>query len=158
MRKIYSEDIIWPTILLIVLIVISENANQTFTNVWDYYYSNPNKETTGSVVRSAVVSGGRFGAMHFKFRYSYYVDNKIYFSRQISYGYDALEPEELQRKYPNGKNLKVFYDSSKPQYSTLVKATVGTYVYVTIIGIVVFYVFMLLVSINPWQRNPNKIE
>ncbi len=123
---------------------MSEWSSSTFSIVWDYAYSNPDTMTQGWVVKSEVVNAGRFGALHFRFRYGYAAHNKLYLGSQISYGSNILHPSEMQKKYPEGKKIIVYYDSSKPGYSTLVKTSIGLEIYVLIISLVFIFIVMLV--------------
>lgn len=127
---------------------IAERSSSTFSNVWDYVYSNPDMMTQGWVVKSDVVYAGIYGAYHFKFRYGYAVKNKLYIGSQISYGSNVLSPTENQKKYPLGKKITVYYDSSKPEYSTLVKTTLGLHVYGGITFLIASF-FVMLVLLRP---------
>ncbi len=137
-----KKSYLWAAMFTLVCAVISEKSSSTFSIVWDYVYSNPDTMTQGWVVRSEVVDAGRFGAVHFRFRYGYAVNDRLYLGSQISYGSNILPPYEMQRKYPEGKRIIVYYDSSRPRYSTLVKTSIGLKVYVHIISLALIFIVM----------------
>jgi len=137
-----KKSYLWAAMLTLIFAAISEKSSSTFSIVWDYVYSNPDIMTQGWVVKSEVVDAGRFGAVHFRFRYGYAVNNRLYLGSQISYGSNMLPPYEMQRKYPEGKKIIVYYDSSKPEYSTLVKTSIGLEIYVLIISLVPIFIVM----------------
>ncbi|NOX91972.1 MAG: DUF3592 domain-containing protein [Gammaproteobacteria bacterium] len=139
-----KESYLSAIILTIIFAVISEGTTGTFSTIWDYTYSNLDSETVGEIVKSEVDLVGRFGGVTYDIRYSYTVNDKEYVGSQVSYGSDT-NAVETQKKYPLGLQVTVYYDSLKPQYSTLVKTTLGLDVYgqIIILGVGFFLMAML---------------
>jgi len=138
-----KESYLSAIILTIIFAVIAEGTTGTFSTIWDYIYSNPDSETVGEIVKSEVDLTGRFGGVTYDIRYSYAVNNSIYTGSQVSYGSDT-NAVETQKKYPLGLQVTVYYDSSKPQYSTLVKTTLGLDIYGQIIMISIGFFIMVV--------------
>lgn len=145
-----KESYFWAVLLTIIFAILSERSSGTFSTIRDYIMSNPDSETIGVVVRSDLENAGRFGAIHFKFKYAYKVNNKEYIGSQISYGSDISLPNEMQKKYPLGMEVTVYYDSSKPQYSTLIKTTIGLNIY--------GHIFLLIATFILWLYLFKKLD
>jgi len=83
--------------------------------------------TTGKITESMTKWSGSpahnaYG-LHFQIRYEYKVNNVLYKSDRVNYGYKGSSDESLAekyvKKYPVGKSVIVYYDPLDPKKSVL---------------------------------------
>jgi len=95
--------------------------------VWAFQNHNNLSTTTGRVIESSTewrgsLSHNAFG-LHFQIWYEYKVNETLYKSDQITYGYtgssDESFAESYTKKYPVGKSVTVYYDPLDPKLSVL---------------------------------------
>ncbi len=95
--------------------------------LWAFQNHNNLVITTGEIISaSAEWRGSRLRnayGLHFEIWYEYEVDDKVYKSDRVNYGFTGSSDEafatEYIEKYPIGKTVKVYYDPKNPQKAVL---------------------------------------
>ena len=116
------KTLVSPLVFLCFVFIVFELSQGTVTAVWVSLYPDYDSETNGFVLRSDYISPGGFRSPdRYDIAYSYTVGEDIYISsRGVVGGYDfSQKVKETIDKYQVGDTVKVYYDSSKPNYSTL---------------------------------------
>ena len=117
----------------------------TFSTIKNFSVSNPQTETTGEIARSEKKSFGIYRKAFYDIRYSYTVDNMSYIGSQINYNTKTSDVAKTLKKYPTGKQVTVYYDSSSPHFSILEKSTLGAGVYGQIVLLIFGFILLLAV-------------
>lgn len=118
-----------PAIITLMFAGMSEYAAGTFSTIRDYVVTNPASETRGAITRSEIRIVGRWGSAAYDIHYDYSVGEKQFTGTQIDYSAKTSSYSKMIAKYPQGKEVTVFYDPEKPQYATLEKASLGAGLY-----------------------------
>lgn len=109
-------------LLLFVAIVIS-TANNMDSVKWLFTNHSDFQTTSGKITSSRVAYNGSPGGWRFLITYEYSVDEKIFVSDRIHYGYQALLDEDYAKNfvenYPTEKVVTVYYNPIDPQISVL---------------------------------------
>lgn len=116
------KALVSPLIFLCFVLIVFELSQGTLTAVWVNLYPDYDSETNGVVIRSDHISPGGFRSPdRYDIAYSYVVGEEIYISsRGVVGGYDfSQKVKETIDKYQVGDSVKVYYASSKPNYSIL---------------------------------------
>ena len=139
---------LWPAVITIIFSAMSEYNAGTFSSIWDYIVSDLDGETMGTITKSEIKIVGRWGVGAYDIRYAYTVNNIEFTGSQVNYDSKTSRYEEMVQKYPLGSKVIVYYDSSKPKYSTLEKVVLGVGAYFQIIAVVSCYIFFAWLSSN----------
>ena len=100
-------------------LLLSEFATGAPTTLINYYAGEYNSTTGGSILRSRVDSK-RWGSETYYIKYSYIVSNKHYMSDQVNFmANNTAVARETVERYPEGIEVNVYYDGSKPMYAAL---------------------------------------
>ena len=152
--RITSGSLIWASIITIGFAGMSEYYARTFSTVRDYILTNPDSKTKGVIVISEVLLGARFGGSSYNIRYSYTVNNVKYVGSQINYSSKITDATKMKNSYPKNMAVTVYYDSSKPQYSTLKKTSLKFGIYGQLFALVFAFLFFLWVI--PMIKGPKR--
>ena len=119
---------------------MSEYAAGTFSTIRDYSITNLDKTTSGIITKSEIEIVGRWGSAGYDIQYEYVIDHRTYTGSQIDYS-TKIDYTDKLKKYPLGKQVTVYYDSEKPQYSALEKKSLGFHIYGQLIALLFCYTF-----------------
>ena len=112
---------------LVIVFSITEFTLGTYTIFSTYLIANFDSNTNGTVVESRMwhshARGG--GKYRYNVEYNYSVENITYYGSLVSLERQSWPAgdrdivEGIVDKYSTGKEVTVYYDSSKPEYSVL---------------------------------------
>lgn len=114
---------------------MAETTSGAFSTLRDYVFSNPDSETTGLIITSKISRPIRSRPIY-TIRYTYTANYIEYISAQVNYTGKNRDAYKVVEKYPVGKQVTVYYDSTKPQYAILEKTSLGTGLCIHVIAIV----------------------
>ena len=152
--KTTRGTLIWATIITIGFSGVSEYYAHTFSTVRDYILTNPDAETKGVIIISEVLLGARYGGSSYNIRYSYSVNDVRYVGSQIDYGSKISDATKMKNRYPKNMEVTIYYDSSKPQYSTLEKTSLKLGIYGQLFVLVFSFLFFLWII--PMTKRPER--
>ncbi|MGL6159826.1 DUF3592 domain-containing protein [Microbulbifer sp.] len=111
------------------LLYFGEHHLGAFSTIHSYYFSDATASTTGKIIQSRKLSGRR-SSFH-DIKYQYVVDGYTYESGKVSYqAPGSIYSRRMLRKYPEGKDVTVYYDPLNPRYSILEKGGIDLRVFV----------------------------
>ena len=111
---------LWLTIAFLSLFVLAKTLIARGDEIigivmsWKIQY----KETEGEIVLSTTKSGYKF-IREYNIIYVYMIDGELYNSSVINYMADYSNVDKYLTEYPEGKKIKVYYDSDNPRFSVL---------------------------------------
>ena len=130
-------------LLVVILgIAISEFMLGTVTILNQYILANIDSEITGKIIRSeerVLGLGTKAPQREYLIRYEYLVDDRKYVGELINYKTAIEDTAEILARYPINKEVTVYFDSAKPEYSILERGYVGFEVW--------FQVFVIFVGL-----------
>jgi hypothetical protein len=138
----YLKQLFWPsnpwsktrTLITVIVIFLSWNILLELSQVGPltilgtYLTSNYDSKTTGNIVQSTSrLQGGRPGGTSCRYyiRYTYEVNKVLYFGDMVNLGphvergHCGKGAKKVLEKYPAGKVVTVYYDSTSPENSLL---------------------------------------
>lgn len=130
------------SIFFVFSAVMAELFCGTFSTVINYWLLDLNNTTEGVVIKSEMklFNGAYQSVFSYDVEYEYTVDGSSYKSEQVTHGRSDENPYRILKRYPVGKEVTVFYDSSRPDYSVLELTGLSTKTYMQL-GSVVFIFF-----------------
>lgn len=113
---------------------LGELITGSCSTITNYYARNYDSNTYGLVVSSIVEYGNKGVGTH-NTRYEYEVEGSRYSSNKVSFEANYSDTaHQIVKKYPAGKKVIVYYDSSNPSASILEKTPLGLWNWVQLIG------------------------
>ena len=137
-------SLIWAILITTVAAAYSESNIGTLSTIRNYIVTNLDSVTDGEIVKSKRKIVGRFGVEAYDIRYAYTVNSDYYNGSQVNYDARTSRPAEILKKYPLGMEIKVYYDSSKPQYSALEKSSLGFRIYFEVLLFMAAFVLTIV--------------
>jgi hypothetical protein len=108
-------------VVLVISGLIAEFFCETFSTVINYWTVDLDGTTTGVVTKSekTLSNGGRISVLTYDIEYEYRVDGSRYRSSRVVHGRSDENPYKILDRYPSGKEVIVYYDSARPEFSLL---------------------------------------
>ncbi len=104
--------------------------------LWTYLSTNYDSKTTGNIVLSTsrLKSGGKYSGIRCRYdiRYTYEVNEVLYLGDKVKLrshkesGHCGEGAKKVLEKYPAGKEITVYYDSTSPEKSLLENIGIDT--------------------------------
>jgi hypothetical protein len=140
----FSGILSGKAVLVLLFALMSELISGSLTTTWIYICADLDSETEGVIVYSGF---GFFGSRRehgdtHNIRYAYLIAGNAYSSSQIDFESKIVSAARKVRKYPEGKEVTVYYDSAQPYYSTLEKNALGKGIYIQLSGIAVIFILV----------------
>ena len=129
------SEIILFAILFVACIFIANHKTEGLNKLWYYYYANFDSTAIGQIIRSELK--GEFRPTY-DIVYRYQVGEAEYISTIIDFSENNRSVSSKKiKQFPPGQTVVVYFDSKRPQYATLDKATPTLFVWVQATSIVI---------------------
>jgi len=118
-----AKSIIAYFIFISIGFLVYEGDNHTIKKVYQYFLSNIEESTIGTIVESKrkLVIGRVISKRIYFIKYKYSVDSTEFLGDLINYNLPSEDVDLILQNYPVGKKVTVYYDASNPNYSILEK-------------------------------------
>jgi len=147
------KSLVIAVVLTVLAAGMTQHIKRTFSVLIDYVASNPDSVVEGRILNSRTVRVGRWSVLAHEIEFAYKIGDREYRNDQVNHDLRTSNASELVKKYPAGKIVAVYYDSSKPQHSVLERGKPGSGVFLQLI--VVLCVFPFSYAVSLWlERNP----
>ncbi len=118
-----------------------ERGLDAITIARSYIFANLDSTVTGKIIESGVLEFGKYRSERYKVRYSYNIGNHYYIGSVVNYRRND-STEDVLKKYPVGKNVQVYYDSTSPRYSVLEKTGISGGIVFNLFAVFIFTPFV----------------
>ncbi len=121
-----AKSIIAFIIFISIGFLVYESDLHTIKRVHQYFSSNIEENTIGTIVHSeSRIVLGKVSAKIYFIKYKYSVNNREFIGDLVNYNWPSKDVDLILQKYPVGKDVTVFYDPSKPNFSILENTFLG---------------------------------
>lgn len=128
------------------MVSVSEFSTGVLMTVFEYHRVNLNSVAAGVISKSEVGVFGLWGTAEYDICYVYTISEKKHVGCRVRYDLRLCDGCDVLKKYPLGREVTVYYDSAKHDYSSLEKGSLGKGVYRQLAVLIIVYPVVLLIG------------